>query len=192
MSIAASDTNLDWMNDSTPPEKLTPNWLAAKLTEAQPALFARVCLMLGGAHDAWDVLQNANKVILEKASEVHSPEGFSRWAYTVVRFEVMAFQKRNSRQRQLSDPSVLEKIAHCAESQRAAAQDQLAALVECMKRLPERQRQCVALRYDESMSLREIAVKFNRSENGMAALLHRARQSLANCIERTLARRGER
>ena len=76
-------------------------------------LYARVCLMLGGASDAWDVLQNANKVMLEKASEVHSSEGFMRRAYTVVRFEVMAFHKKSSRQRRLSDPNILEKIAQC-------------------------------------------------------------------------------
>ncbi len=155
-------------------EKLTPSWFAAKLTEAQPTLYARVCLMLGGASDAWDVLQNANKVMLEKASEVRSPEGFMRWAYTVVRFEVMAFHKRSSRQRRLSDPSILDKIAQCAASQSVAVQDRMAALLECLKRLPERHRQCVSLRYTEHKSLREIAAEFNRSENGVAALLHRA------------------
>ncbi len=179
-------------------KRVTPNWFAAKLAEAQPLLYARICTLLGGAADVWDVLQNANRVMLEKASEVESPDGFMPWAYTVARFEVMAYRKQcavqSSRRRHISDPGVLEKIAQRFSEQSLAAwdsywQDRLAALIECMKELPERQRQCVALRYDGDLPLSEVAAQLNRSENTVAAALYRARLSLAACIKRKLARR---
>jgi RNA polymerase sigma-70 factor (ECF subfamily) len=169
-------------------KRVTPNWFAAKLAEAQPLLYARICTLLGGIGDVWDVLQDANKVMLEKASEVRSPEGFMHWAYTVVRFEVMAYRKQASRQRRISDPSVLEKIAQQLSSQSLDFQDRLAALIECVKELPERQRQCVALRYDGDLPLSEVAAQLQQSENSVAAVLYRARLSLATCIKRKLGR----
>ena len=86
----------------SPSELKTPSWLAAELVQAQAALYSYACAMLGGSADAWDVLQNANKVMLEKASEVQGPQDVMPWAYTVVRFQAMAHRKRASRDRHSS------------------------------------------------------------------------------------------
>jgi RNA polymerase sigma-70 factor, ECF subfamily len=177
------------MSDTKTPasELQTPVWFAAKLAEAQPSLYSWACVVLGGTHDAWDVLQNANKVMLEKAFEVQASEGFMPWAYAVVRFEALAHHKRVSRRRCITDSSILDKISEYASSHCIAIQDRLAALKECLQKLPPKQRQYVALRYEDNLPLDQIAAQVHRSENSVAAMLYRARTALAECIQKNLA-----
>ena len=94
--------------------------------------------MLGGSADAWDVVQNANTVILEKASEVQGPQDFMPWAYTIVRFQVMALRKNASRDRHIFNLDVLERISRHASLQSVDFPERLAATEECLKQLSER------------------------------------------------------
>ena len=146
--------------------------------------------MLIGSADAWDVLQNANQVILEKASELQGPEDFMPWALTIVRLQAMAFRKKASRDRHIFNLDVLEKIAQHASVQCIDFPERLSALEECLNKLSERQRDHLILRYDEGLATGEVAQRLNRPENAVAAMLYRARLSLAQCISRKLAKRG--
>jgi RNA polymerase sigma-70 factor, ECF subfamily len=164
-----------------------PGWFAAELAEAQSALYCFACALLGGSADAWDVVQTANKVMLEKWSQVQLPSDFMPWAYTVVRFQVMAHCKNRSRERHIFNLGVLDKIAQHAASHSAEVGERVVALEECLQQLPERQREYVALRYGQEMSLHEVAQRLKRPENAVAAVLYRARLALARCIEGKLA-----
>ena len=119
--------------------------------------------------------------------QVQSPSDFMPWAYTVVRFQVLAHRKRLSRERHIFNLGVLDKIAQHAASHSADFGERVAALEECLQKLPARQRKYVALRYDQDTPLREIAARLNRTENAVAAILYRARLALAQCIEGKLA-----
>ena len=165
----------------------TPDWFEAELAQAQAALYSYACAMLGGSADAWDVVQNANKVMLDKASEVQNPQDVMPWGFTVVRFEVMAHRKKALRDRHIFNLSVLEKIAEHAASQSIDFQERVVALEACLKKLPERQRECLALRYDEDLSVRDVARRLHRTENAVAIVLCRARLALAQCIAGRLA-----
>ena len=145
---------------------------------------------MAGAADAWDVLQEANRVMCQKSGDVGSAAEFLPWAYTVVRYEVMTYRKRAARDRHVFDLEVLDRLAERAELQNAGFADRLAALDECLKKLPDRQRHCIALRYSESLSVGEIAERIERAENAVAAVLYRARTALAQCIEAKMARGG--
>ena len=69
--------------------------------------------------------------------------------------------------------------------------DYILAVKGNQETLPERQRACVALRYSEGLALCELARRLKRTENAVAAMLYRARISLARCIELALAQGGE-
>ena len=130
---------------------LLPNWCR------QASLYSYACAMLIGSADAWDVLQNANQVILEKASELQGPEDFMPWALTIVRLQAMAFRKKASRDRHIFNLDVLEKIAQHASVQCIDFPERLSALEECLNKLSERQRDHLILRYDEGLATGEVA-----------------------------------
>jgi RNA polymerase sigma-70 factor (ECF subfamily) len=168
----------------------SPIWFPARMAEAQPALYSYACIVLGGAADAWDVLQNANQLMLEKAHEVQEPQGFMPWAYTVVRFQAMAFRKRTSRDRHIFSLGVLEKLSRHADVQCIDFPERVTALEECIRKLPERQREYVDMRYQGNLAVGDIARRLNRPENAVSSVLYRARLALAECIARRLAREG--
>lgn len=160
-----------------------PEWFAVELARSQSTLYAFANTLMAGSESAWDVLQEANLVMCRKAGEVDGPEGFLPWAYTVVRYQVMAHQKKHSRDRHLFSEKVMDNLVEHAAGQSADFGGRIAALKVCMEKLSEYQRQCLSLRYVEAMSLGQIAEQINRRENAVAAVLYRARLVLAECVE---------
>ena len=138
---------------------------------------------MAGSTDAWDVLQEANVVMWQKAAEVNSAAGFLPWAYTVVRYQVMAHRKRVSRDRHVFSLGVLERLAERAAVLGTECEEQVVALEDCLTELPDQQREYLSLRYVEGMAVQDIACRMNRTENSVAATLYRARLALAKCIE---------
>lgn len=179
------------MADSpTPSDGKTTDWFDRELAQSQGVLYAYACTLMAGSADAWDVLQEANVVMWQKAAEIHSPADFLPWAHTVVRYQVMAFRKRISRDRHVFSLGVLERLAERAAVLCVGFDDQVAALEDCMAELPEQQREYVSLRYSDGTTVQDIARRTNRSENAVAATLYRARLALARCIEAKISRGG--
>ncbi len=150
--------------------------------QAQGALYGYASALMAGSSDTWDVLQSANRVMCEKMAEVATPGDFIPWAFTVVRFQVLAHRKRHVRDRHVFDTKVFDGIASAAATVQSAFADRISALEDCLKRLPERQRVYLSLRYNEGMRVGDIAAQLSRTENVVAAALYRARSTLANCI----------
>jgi RNA polymerase sigma-70 factor, ECF subfamily len=167
-----------------------PDWFAVELVQAQSALYAYVSTLMAGSTDSYDVLQEANIVMWQKAGEVDSAAGFLPWAYSVARYQVMAYRKRVSRDRHVFSLGVLERLAERAASHHAVSEDEIAILEDCMAKLSAQQREYVSSRYSEGMAVQEIAQKMCQSENAVAATLYRARLVLAKCVEAKLADRG--
>jgi RNA polymerase sigma-70 factor, ECF subfamily len=164
-----------------------PGWFGVELARAQSALYAYASTLMAGSSDAWDVLQEANLVMWRKAAELGSAAGFLPWAYSVVRFQVMAYRKRAARDRHVFNLGVLERLSERIAVQYVDFDDQVAALDDCMARLSEQQRECLAFRYVDGMAVQEIARRINRGENAVAATLYRARLALAQCVEGKMA-----
>jgi RNA polymerase sigma-70 factor (ECF subfamily) len=168
-----------------------PQWFAVELMKAQSAMYAYASTLMAGSSDAWDVLQEANLVMWRKASELNSAAGFLPWAYTAVRYQVMAYRKRVSRDRHVFNLGVLETLSERAAVQFVDFEDQVVALEDCMKKLSEQQHECLVLRYVEGLAVHEIARQLNRGENAIAATLYRARLALAQCVEGKMTNRDE-
>jgi RNA polymerase sigma-70 factor, ECF subfamily len=176
-------------SDRPYPDK-TGGWFDRQVADAQSALYAYACTLMAGSTDAWDVLQDANVVMWQKAAEVSSPADFMPWAYTVVRYQVMAHRKRMSRERHVFSLSVLEGLAEHAAVLNTDFEVQVAALEDCRRDLPEQQREYLLLRYIDGMAVKDIARRVNRTENAVAATLYRARLALAKCVEAKMASGG--
>lgn len=63
-------------------------------------------------------------------------------------------------------------------SERCSRNEQSIRLADCLAALPENQRTVIEMRYFQGTKLCEIALKLDRSEGAVAALLHRAVRTL--------------
>ncbi len=166
---------------------LTPEFVQ-RLTACQSALYAFIVSIMGGVEQANDVLQETNLKLCKRAAEYDVDQPFLRWAYVFARFEVMAWRKRQSRSRLVLDDELVALVAAHHEESAESAEHQLAALEQCVEKLPLNLRELVRSRYGSGEAVQDIAARLSRPENAVAALLYRIRKGLAECIEAALPR----
>lgn len=157
----------------------------SQLTAVQGALYAYVCVLLGGSHSADDVLQETNLVLWRKAHEFNPELSFTAWAYKIAFNQVLAYRKRRAGDRHLSNISddSLGRIAAKVETQVDSLVQRAKLLDQCIEKLPDYQRRLIGLRYAEHVGVKAIANKLDKSENSVAATLYRARLALIDCVE---------
>ncbi|MCA9149385.1 MAG: sigma-70 family RNA polymerase sigma factor [Planctomycetales bacterium] len=157
------------------------------LTEHQLALQWYVRSLMPGDLAAGDVTQQANAKIWEKRSEFELGMNFKAWAFSVARFEVLNYRKRQARDSQLEFSGDLEKVI---ETELAEAdldlQERYEALRECMGKLRTQDRQLLLHRYSSRRPLIEFAAAVGRSLGGLKVTLHRLRSALLTCMQQRL------
>ncbi|MEZ6123291.1 MAG: sigma-70 family RNA polymerase sigma factor [Planctomycetaceae bacterium] len=159
----------------------------SQLTEHQLALQLYVRSLLPGDFAASDVAQQSNTKIWEKRSEFELGTNFKAWAFSIARYEVLNFRKRQARDARLVFSGELEQVI---ESELAEAdlglQARHEALRECLGKLRAQDRQLLLHRYSNTGTLAEYAESVGRSLGGLKVTLHRLRSALLTCIERRL------
>jgi RNA polymerase sigma-70 factor, ECF subfamily len=169
--------------------ELTPE-MVVLLTESQPRLLGFLVKRLGNLDQAHEVLQEVNIAICKRSSEFNfeNESNFLAWAFTVARFQLMAFRTRQFRDRLVFPADLaaaldeLDTTIH--PSDQVAARE--TALSECLGVLTDRARDLVVRRYAESVSVTALAAEMEKTTNAVSLLLHRIRVQLMNCIEHRL------
>ncbi|MBM3996692.1 MAG: sigma-70 family RNA polymerase sigma factor [Planctomycetes bacterium] len=163
-----------------------------KLTSHQSMLYAAIAALLGGVDGAHDILQETNVVLLEKAGEYDSSRPFAAWALTFARFQVLAWRKRQSRDRLVLNDHLFAVLADRLTKEAVAPSKRLDAIEKCLAKLAPDSRKLIDLRYVDGKSVQAIAVQSGRSENVISVTLFRIRKTLLDCVASTLATEGGR
>lgn len=161
--------------------------IVALLTRHQSAIRFYVSSLLPGEARAADVAQQANLTIWDKRSDFTPGTNFKAWAFSIARYEVLNFRKKEARDARLQFSDELEEII--SEEIAGHSDDfeqRREALKSCLGKLKESDRDLIHHRYFESTSLKEYAEKVGRSAGGLKVSLHRLRSVLAKCIEQKL------
>ena len=164
--------------------------LLAMVTGAQSSLYAFICSLLGNSDNARDVLQNTNLVIWEKSTEFDRSRDFKPWAFQIAYLQVMAFRKKQSRDRLVFDDDFMQGIAEDVARRNEKLEDRLQALDMCIGRLPKHHQQIVRKRYAMNIAVQDIAEQVGQKANTLAVLLYRVRKALAVCVERSVSQGG--
>lgn len=162
-----------------------------QLTACQSSLYAYICALLGTSGGAADVLQETNVVLWQKAAEYDADRPFGPWAFRFAHFQVMAYRKRQSRDRLVYDDRTFDQVSDALRRRDDSADRELSALDDCLGKLPVRHREVVDARYRHEEPVEAIAARLGKAANAVAAELYRIRKSLHDCIHATLAREAE-
>ena len=162
-----------------------PSEVVLLLTEAQPRLFGFLLKRLARHDQAHDVLQEVNLVVCQRANEFEPGTDFMAWTFAIARFQIMAFRKRQSRDR-LVFPQDIAAAIDSLDTQlfpHAAETDREDALRECVKSLTPQHRELLLRRYAEAISVKALAAEMGKTANAVSIILHRIREQLSQCIE---------
>jgi RNA polymerase sigma-70 factor, ECF subfamily len=157
------------------------------VTGAQRVLHAFILKLVPSLSDADDILQETNLILWSKQEEFTLGTDFLAWAFRIARYQVMAYRRRQSLDRLVFGDELIDRLASLAEARRETLDDKRELLIGCLQQLNDLQRQLLNDHYGDRLSGREIAEKTGRKVDAVFQALHRARQTLMQCIEQKLA-----
>lgn len=155
-------------------------------TTHQRQLYAYIVTLTPNRTDAEEIFSQTTLVLWEKWSTFDPTRNFLSWACGVARFEVLKYRDKPERRWAGLDEHVIALIS----ADRDRLQDTLdrrgKILIRCMERLRDWQRKLLETCYAGTTSIAEIARQFGKTPNAMSSRLRRIRQSLHDCVDRTL------
>ncbi|MBI1375198.1 MAG: sigma-70 family RNA polymerase sigma factor [Phycisphaera sp.] len=129
-------------------------------------------------------LQLTTRLIEERREEFTPGTNFDAWAFTIARFQAMAYRKNTTRQRArrvLSDDA-LDRVEAKFTEMSDRATDMRDALRTCLQKLSPEQRHILDARYAHDDTVKVAAEQLNRPVKSMYKALYRIRKMLMDCV----------
>ena len=152
------------------------------LGRLQPRLYGYILSLTASPADAKDVLQESNRVILDKIGEFQQPNKFDAWAYKIAYFQSLSFLQKRNRSKLVFGDDLLQNIAHENEAADTKIEAKLQRLEGCLAQLQYRTRSIVSDYYYRNLSIKRIADERTLKANHIAQVLFRARKALFQCM----------
>ncbi len=160
--------------------------IAGDLAAVQPRLYGFILKRLADREQTLEVLQRTNLVICEKAEEFQGGSGFLAWAFTIARFQVMAWRKSEARGRLVFTDAVYELVERSPEAEAIAVDDRVPLLRGCLQKLRDDDRELIRRRYRDGETTQRIASGLMKSVDAISMRLMRIRRQLADCVNMAL------
>lgn len=154
--------------------------------EHQAALHTFIRAMLPRREEADEVMQDVIVILWQKFD---SAQDFKKWAFGVARLEVLKFLQTRKRDRHVFDDALVNQLADRAVLLERQHFSEREALESCLQKLPDLQRELVLTAYTKGSSMDALAALRGQTPMSLYKLLHRIRQSLQECVQKTVAQR---
>ncbi len=159
-------------------------------TANESAIRAYVRRLVPARADAMDVMQSIALVLWRKFDVLRDSTEFRPWAFTVAKYEALAWLRDKARSRIVLADDVLEMISDKSALQEERLSAQRDALAECLEKMPARQRELVLAAYSPDVQIQNVAERSGRTVAAFYQWLHRTRSRLLECTRRTLQMEG--
>lgn len=159
--------------------------------ENEAALRTFVRAMLQTREDASEVLQETILVLWRRFGEFDRGGDFKRWAFGIARMKALSLLRDRMRDRHVFDDDLVGRLADEAVAMERRHLSHREALERCLEKLPVTQREIVLAAYVKGTRMDELAVRRGQTPMSLYKLLHRIRQTLLECVNRTLAEEAQ-
>lgn len=153
--------------------------------EHEVALHTFVRSMLPTREETSEVMQEVIVILWQKFSSV---EEFRPWAFGVARIAALRHLERRKRDRHVFDDALVNRLADLALVQEPLHLSEREALDACLHKLPAAQRELVLTAYTKGTRIDDLATQRGQTPMALYKLLHRIRQALLDCVQRSLAK----
>jgi RNA polymerase sigma-70 factor (ECF subfamily) len=163
---------------------------AEQLVAAQPSLYRYSLSLVPDLDLANEVLQEANRVMLESEDQFDGERDFFSWACGVLRYRVLSHVRDKGREKLHFDSELIGIVANRAEQRPLASEDRLIMFRRCYEKLTANQRMLLDLRYESGESVKGMAKSLDRSAIAVSASLTKIRRKLTDCVKLAEAMRS--
>jgi RNA polymerase sigma-70 factor (ECF subfamily) len=161
------------------------------LEENRPRLRSFLLSLTGSQAAAEDLAQEASIVLWNKRAAFEPGRDFRAWAFRVAFLLAQNHRRRAARQhrRELPGDELFERIADAASEGHGRSEFEerrREALLHCLGKLGEAQRDLLLSRYLDGASLGVLGDTAGLNRNAMAQKLFRIKTTLLRCVRRRL------
>lgn len=168
-------------------DNITPYFLKL-FVDSQQAIYSYIFTMVYDHDVADDILQDTVALMWERFNTYERGTNFGAWGITIARYKILEYFKKNRVQYSEISDELFEKISQTAQQRIETIDDRTSALRQCLKKLNEKDRKLLQIRYEKAMKVKDIAAKINRPIQGLYQAMSRIHHTLLLCIESTLRR----
>ncbi len=153
-------------------------------------IYAYIFTLVPRRADADDLLQETSLVLWDKFDAACPPNDFLAWGRRIAYHKVLDFYKKSKRSQARLSQLFLEKIAESASQPSLVPQLEARreALVACVEKLSPQARELLTQRFSEGATTEITAERVGRSVEAVYKALAKVRQSLYECVQKTITR----
>jgi len=166
-------------------EQMTRHWLAVA-----PVVRAFVSAAITSPADRDDVVQQVALTVARRFDEYDPTRPFLPWILWLAKARIADFYRAQGRRREVLRGESLDQLAAALEERQEDVSARRAALEHCLTQLSQRSRDLIQQRYHAGWSIAQIAAALQSTPGSVRVTLFRIRETLAECIRRTLAVEG--
>ncbi len=153
---------------------------------AQPSLYGYLMSLVHDRQGADELIQELAERLWHKFPEYDAERPFVAWGIGFARYLAMEWRRRQRRLPLPLDQATLDLLADVAEPAAHEHDRRLEALRECLRKLTDRQREVLRLRYEESTPVASIAQSSQRTPMAVYKVIKQAHLILLSCVSKTL------
>ncbi len=117
---------------------------------------------------------------------------FFAWACKIARYEVARFRRQKHRGQEVCSDQFADVVAHTAEEMSDELESRQRALVGCVQKLSEGDRDLLRLRYVDGAAGADVAASVGRSIHAVYKAFKRIRRTLYNCVQSQIRKEASR
>jgi RNA polymerase sigma-70 factor, ECF subfamily len=154
------------------------------LKQHERQLNGYIMALVSDWHVADEIAQETSVRLWEQFGEYRSEMDFGAWARTIARYQVLTYRKRLARERLRFSQRFVDTVADRLETMLPELDGQLDALIDCLSRLTEAERNLIRLCYRGDRTIKQVADELGRTHHATYKALERVRENLHLCIEK--------
>lgn len=166
----------------------------ALISPCQGKLFGYIYSMLNNLDDTEDVLQQAVLAMWRNFEDFDRERNFLPWAMQFAKLTSLNHIRAKRRSRMVFNEELMLLVAESADAVREDVDAQAfyqEALLRCVDKLSEIDRELIRLCYFEKCSISAVAERLNRAPQSVCNSLRRIRGLLYDCIEDSVGEEDE-
>lgn len=160
------------------------------IREQSPMLLAFLRTAVRDASAVEDLFQDTLLTAWRRLDDFDRSRKFGPWLRGIASHKLLAYYRQQRQTELVLDETTLDwlqdRFDRLQELPGDGWHEKLAALRQCVERLPDHYRNTVQLRYYEQQSLEQTAATLDLALSALKKRLVRAKQKLADCLDRKL------
>ncbi|MDO8611498.1 MAG: sigma-70 family RNA polymerase sigma factor [Dehalococcoidia bacterium] len=152
---------------------------AEKYQQFFPRVFAYVYGRIHNVHQTEDLVSEVFERAFLKMGSLRNDEAFATWLFTIARNIVTSHARKRGRE-SVVDPDILKSVVATTVSveNEVLIREEVAAVVECLKKFPQREQDIVSLKFDAELTNGQIAQVMGLGEANVRVILFRTLRKL--------------